>query len=75
MPKRKPPIDTRLAFKPCRNDGCNSSGWITGYADMGKSFPLPTLTKCACLVRFQAATSNSVAIKVPAGDRRGRASG
>ena len=54
MAKRKP-VPDRPLFVPCRLNGCNSSGQINGYADMGKSFPLPTLTKCACLVRWEAA--------------------
>ena len=51
MPKRKPTPERQI-FVSC--GVCNSSGYIPGYADMGKSFPLPTLTKCACLVRFEA---------------------
>ena len=52
---RRKPVPDRPRFVPCREGGCNSSGYIPGYADMGKSFPLPALTKCECLVRFEAA--------------------
>jgi len=54
--KRKPPIDTRPVFKPCRIGQCNSSGYLLGqfaFAD-GTGYVVPVEVKCACLVAFEA---------------------
>ena len=45
--------EATTSFVPCRQNGCNSSGYILGFADRGESYPIPTLTKCACLQDYE----------------------